>query len=215
VESDEHVLRLNYQTPEQLSEGLLTLSLQPKSKWTTLLNLDTIKKRNKPKEAPKAPEKAPFFLPTIAGLEPKFVIEANRDQDADSSRILRYDDLDAQTELARRLEINNPSSAFEFLKGLAPAAVDFEIRSLPLTNNCASLKALLRVLIHQLGAQTDYELVETFLAVTLGIHGDIMVANRSEFADLLQELLQQHQSVWSKVEQLFQSAACVVDFIRQ
>lgn len=30
-------------TPEQLSEGLLTLSLMPRSRWQTLLNLDTIR----------------------------------------------------------------------------------------------------------------------------------------------------------------------------
>ena len=28
--------------------------------------------RNKPKEPPKVPKAAPFFLPTVAGLEPKF-----------------------------------------------------------------------------------------------------------------------------------------------
>ncbi len=34
-----------YTTPEQLTEGLLTLSLVPRSRWQTLLNLDTIKVR--------------------------------------------------------------------------------------------------------------------------------------------------------------------------
>ena len=29
-------------------------------------------KRNKPKEPPKVPKSAPFFIPTVAGLEPKF-----------------------------------------------------------------------------------------------------------------------------------------------
>ena len=32
-----------YTAPEQLTEGLLTLSLMPRSKWQTLLNLDTIR----------------------------------------------------------------------------------------------------------------------------------------------------------------------------
>jgi U3 small nucleolar RNA-associated protein 21 len=34
-----------YTTPEQLSEGLMTLSLLPRSRWQTLLNLETIKVR--------------------------------------------------------------------------------------------------------------------------------------------------------------------------
>ena len=41
----------------------------------TLANLDDIKKRNRPAEAPKAPEEAPFFLPTLPGLQPVFVPE--------------------------------------------------------------------------------------------------------------------------------------------
>jgi U3 small nucleolar RNA-associated protein 21 len=44
----------------------------PRSRWQTLLNLDTIKARNKPKEAPKAPERAPFFLPTLPGVDHRF-----------------------------------------------------------------------------------------------------------------------------------------------
>lgn len=54
-------------TIEQLSSEMTTLSLVPKSRWQTLLHLDLIKERNKPKEAPKAPEKAPFFLPSTTG----------------------------------------------------------------------------------------------------------------------------------------------------
>jgi U3 small nucleolar RNA-associated protein 21 len=52
---------------EQLSSDMTTLSLVPKSRWQTLLHLDMIKERNKPTEAPKAPEKAPFFLPSANG----------------------------------------------------------------------------------------------------------------------------------------------------
>lgn len=52
-------------SPEQLSPNLQTLSSIPKSRWQNLLHLDLIKSRNKPREAPKAPEKAPFFLQSL------------------------------------------------------------------------------------------------------------------------------------------------------
>ncbi|ODV63472.1 rRNA-processing protein UTP21 [Ascoidea rubescens DSM 1968] len=52
----------SYSTVDQISKDLLTLSIGPRSKFNTLLNLDTIKQRNKPKEPPKKSEKAPFFL---------------------------------------------------------------------------------------------------------------------------------------------------------
>ena len=38
-------------------------------RWLNLLNLDVIKAKNKPKAAPKKPKVAPFFLPTVPGLE--------------------------------------------------------------------------------------------------------------------------------------------------
>ncbi|KAI9612198.1 hypothetical protein H4Q26_008292 [Puccinia striiformis f. sp. tritici PST-130] len=60
---------------EPLEEGLITLSCMPKSKWQTLLNLKIIKACNKPTEPPKAPERAPFFLPTIASTEPRFNVK--------------------------------------------------------------------------------------------------------------------------------------------
>lgn len=53
-------------------ESLVTLSMEPRSKWQTLFDQDLIRARNKPKEAPKAPELAPFYLPTVAGVTPQF-----------------------------------------------------------------------------------------------------------------------------------------------
>lgn len=52
----------NYKTVDQISKDLITLSVGPRNKFNTLIHLDTIRKRNKPKEAPKKPELTPFFL---------------------------------------------------------------------------------------------------------------------------------------------------------
>ena len=41
--------------------------------------------RNKPKEPPKKPKSAPFFLPTVAGLETKFDF-SKENQDSTVSR---------------------------------------------------------------------------------------------------------------------------------
>ena len=51
----------------------VTLAGVPKSQWQQLPVLDLIAKRNKPTEPAKAPELAPFFLPTATGLNPVFV----------------------------------------------------------------------------------------------------------------------------------------------
>lgn len=80
-------------TLDQLSSDMMTLSLVPKSRWQTLLHLDLIKQRNKPKEAPKAPEKAPFFLPSVGGSNPLNSGESAQANGAEDtkSRITKFD----------------------------------------------------------------------------------------------------------------------------
>ena len=74
---------------DQLSSEMMTLSLVPKSRWQTLLHLDLIRQRNKPTEAPKAPEKAPFFLPPVGETK---TAEASKAEAAEpQSRITRFD----------------------------------------------------------------------------------------------------------------------------
>ena len=64
-----------------ISEGLVTLSNLPKSRWHNLQQLDVIRKHNKPLEPPKQPKKAPFFLSTSSGLQPKFVSSQDGDEE--------------------------------------------------------------------------------------------------------------------------------------
>ncbi|RQM19103.1 hypothetical protein B5M09_005620 [Aphanomyces astaci] len=54
-----------FESPIDTSTGLVTLSTAPKAMWQSLFQLELIKKRNKPKQAPQAPPLAPFFLPTV------------------------------------------------------------------------------------------------------------------------------------------------------
>lgn len=65
---EEDDLSYNYLVPDidHLSTDLLTLSLVPKSRWQTLLHIDTIAQRNKPKQPPKHPKKPlSFFRPPL------------------------------------------------------------------------------------------------------------------------------------------------------
>ncbi|KYQ88663.1 WD40 repeat-containing protein [Tieghemostelium lacteum] len=76
VEEFNKIVNPNEQSHTQIGH-LVTLSNLPKSKWQTLLNLDTIKERNKPTIIKEKPELAPFFLTTIQGLEPKFALPSD------------------------------------------------------------------------------------------------------------------------------------------
>jgi U3 small nucleolar RNA-associated protein 21 len=81
------------QSLEQLSADMMTLSMVPKSRWQTLLHLDLIKQRNKPTEAPKIPEKAPFFLPSLQKPLSTAPVEGDEPGDsmAERSRIMKMD----------------------------------------------------------------------------------------------------------------------------
>ncbi|GAA6043467.1 hypothetical protein JCM8097_000725 [Rhodosporidiobolus ruineniae] len=176
-----------YTTPDQLAGELLTLSLMPRTRWQTLLNLETIKARNKTKEAPKAPERAPFFLPTLPGVDSRFDLgvappsAADAAPDAAAPQKKKLDFATAggiESDFVRRLmaekEGGNYQSFFEFLKALNPSAVDLEIRSL---SSLQHLNAFLSSLLGRLRARRDFEAVQTFLAIFLRVHGDVLIQN--------------------------------------
>ena len=52
----------------------LTMAAVPRAYWTSLFNLEAIKARNRASAAPEAPQRAPFFLPTVVrgGATPSF-----------------------------------------------------------------------------------------------------------------------------------------------
>jgi U3 small nucleolar RNA-associated protein 21 len=55
--------------PQAKERGLITLSGLPPAHWKNLFNLELVKERNKPTEAPQKPPQAPFFLQWRSGLE--------------------------------------------------------------------------------------------------------------------------------------------------
>ena len=102
-----------------LSDGLVTLSTLPKSRWHNLQNLDIIKQRNKPIEPPKQPKQAPFFLPTLPGIEPKFIAAAE-DEEIPS----------AESVGSRILNLGKLQPLSEFQKCLVQCATTKECKSL-------------------------------------------------------------------------------------
>lgn len=102
---------------DQLSTDMMTLSLVPKSRWQTLLHIDLIKQRNKPTEAPKVPEKAPFFLgsldkpKTIAGTQEKSIDSGMMEK----SRIMQMDRLASEKPFTAALRSGGESGDCTFL----------------------------------------------------------------------------------------------------
>ncbi|KAJ2450150.1 rRNA-processing protein utp21 [Coemansia sp. RSA 2424] len=211
-----------YLAAEQLTDNMVTLSSLPKSKWQTLLNLATIKKRNKPELAPKAPELAPFFLPTVLGTEPRFDLEAKTDnKDGAENKPVersRISTASAVSGLVRALyrgqETMSFAAVYEYLKELNPSAIDLEIRTLPVDDDLRAVKAFIQASTAQLRSKRDFELVQAYLQVFLNVFGDIIKANTESLEPLLVELRKESRSQWSTIDGLIRYSACMVEFMR-
>lgn len=186
---------------ERLDEQLTSLSLVPKSRWQTLVQLDLIKQRNKPKEPPKAPERAPFFLSSLSSLDgskPRRLASDKTGEDqlpaaAELSRITKLSIVGGSSSersftvlLREGARSGNFDSFISHLKGLSPAAADLEIRSLA-TASASLLRSstvegndqqalderipFVYALTSRLRQKQDYELVQAWMTVFLRVHG--------------------------------------------
>lgn len=207
---------------DQLSSDLMTLSLVPKSRWQTLLHLDLIKERNKPTEAPKAPEKAPFFLPSTAGAQNPAAeaAAAVEDEKVDMSRIAKLDKARFEQKFSEKLrsgaETGNYDEFIEHLKGLSPSSADLEIRSLSVgmgDDDSNELLHFIKALTNRLQARRDYELNQAWMTVFLRLHFDIIMGQESLISALTEWKNQQEQEC-DRLDSLVGYCGGVVSFLR-
>jgi U3 small nucleolar RNA-associated protein 21 len=173
------------------SSDLLSLSLVPRSRWQNLLHIDLIRQRNKPTEAPKKPEKAPFFLPSLqdqkSGITTsaqKAAEETNLAQiEQERSRVLKNSRAGTRSQFTTLLQAadvgptSDYSSFVEHLKTLNPAAADIEIRSLSVVND--ELSSFVQSLAWLMEQRQDFELGQAWMAVFLRCHGDVVANDES------------------------------------
>ncbi|OQD66617.1 hypothetical protein PENPOL_c004G07655 [Penicillium polonicum] len=207
---------------EQLQHDMMTLSLVPKSRWQSLIHLDTIRERNRPKEAPKAPEKAPFFLPSLLGSSgPEAASEIPGTEDTDAASVAKI----AEAERMRIAKLQNggtasaPQSIFtrslasghdsgdfssfiDHLKTLSPAKADLEIRSLDprVRDGHSELSDFVVALTARLKSKRDFELVNAWMAVFLKIHADTVSLSSTQ-DEPQYRLLQEALAIWSAEQQ--------------
>ncbi|KAG8996931.1 hypothetical protein FRB93_000601 [Tulasnella sp. JGI-2019a] len=179
-----------YSTPTQLDEELMTLTLLPRSKWQTLLNIEIIQQRNKPKEPPKPPEQAPFFLPSLPGVDHRLDVAKHLTEDPNAeTKKLNTSTQAIQTEFGLKLAEEDIDGDYEnffvFVKKLSPAALDVELRSL---STLQDLILFSRALTRRLECHRDFEAVQILLKVFLRIHGETFIESE-DLRESLEALL--------------------------
>lgn len=174
---------------DQLSDKITTLSLVPKSRWQTLLHLDVIRARNKPKEAPKAPSHAPFFLPTVGSQSALPPADAENSSRISSSALASRSSAATSTShftslLAAAAETAHYTPLLAHLASLPPSAADIALRTLDATAPFVELRTFVLALTDRLTQRRDYELVQAWMSVFLRLHGDVVVSDE-ELVELL------------------------------
>lgn len=204
-DEDGELIKNNYKTPKQIDSELITMSSLAEAKWANLLNLDVIKKRNKPKAPPQKPKQAPFFIPTVAGLDLQFDVNgANGDND--SSKIHKVKTIENLTSFGKVLkkcaEEHDYSKSLEHFKNLNPSMIDFEIKSLsPYGGGSIELIGnFLDMIVEMLNSNDAFELAQSYLALVLKIHEEIISSNR-ELIEILDVVEEAQNRSWKKIEE--------------
>jgi U3 small nucleolar RNA-associated protein 21 len=195
-DAEEEIIQ-EYTSPVQLSENLVTLSLLPESRWKNLLNLDTIKMRNRPKQPPKNYE-APFFLSGLtAKADAVEGVPADQVQlDSEPKNALAVKQatsiIPQSKFVAKLLQPEKDRTHYEglcaMLGSMPPNEVETELRSLALVGDesVTCLKEFLLFLHEIFSTNRFYEASQAYLALFLKIHGDTIRANE-ELKLLLQD----------------------------
>lgn len=205
-------------SPEQIHKELLTLSGLSTSRWQNLLKIDVIRKRNKPKAGFKAPKHAPFFLPTISGLNFQFDLQKNN-EDGTSSKIITTKTMVNLTEFGKLVEATTSTNDFTLvldkLKTLGPSGIDFEIKSLaPEGGGTVNVMLqFMKFIVSMLQSNKDFELVQAYLAVFLKSHGDVIASE-----DSLKSFMPNVQSClsigWNRIQEKLMYNICIVEHLK-
>ena len=210
---DGNVSNLDRKEKEQLADNLITLSSIAYAKWANVLQLDTIRKRNKPKEPPKAPKNAPFFLPTIASLVPEFLIEKKDEE----SRLKTVDPNQHFSEFGKTLlNANGNYEAFMvLLKSMSLLNIDSEIKSLSPDGggSIALLYAFLDFIEQSIDSKRDFEIVQAYFSLFLNVHADTLFR-----IDNIESILSRIDVKLNKdrieLSRLLNQNQCIVHFIK-
>lgn len=219
-----------YRSMDQINRDLITLSVGPRTRYETILHVDTIKQRNKPKEAPKKPEQAPFFL-ALSGEavgDQAIVAEtgvlqlknATESSEADSRLLkLKGDHHNFESEFTRLLRTGRELGDFKqflvFVAAASPATLDLEIRSLnsfaPLTEMASFVSALTVGLLDN----ANFDTFQAVFGLFLKHHGDVVYANPedAELALALEKWGAANSKQEHRLDELVKFCSGVVDFV--
>lgn len=206
-----------FKSSDQISNDLVTLSLVASSRWKNLLDIDIVKKRNKPKEPPKVPKAAPFFLPTLPSLNLQFDLNKTGDNE-ETNNISMPADIQCLSGFGKLLneaaETNSFQPAVAKLKVMGPSAIDFEISSLaPQSGGSLDLMLqFMRLIESMLISNKDFELAQAYLGLFLKRHGDLIALER-QLRDYIPKLQSCQATGWESLQAKLFYGLCITQLL--
>uniref|UniRef100_A0A8C2ZFV5 WD repeat domain 36 n=1 Tax=Cyclopterus lumpus TaxID=8103 RepID=A0A8C2ZFV5_CYCLU len=205
-----------YESAEQLGAELVTLSLQPESRWKSLLHLDIIKRRNKPVAPPAAPAAAPFFLPTLPGLTPRFTLPTTTEKET-QSKLVSWGLMSQRSEFSSDLEsaLDSVDRPVRLLKDCGPAALSVELTCLSSEGGGASslLLAFIHMIESMLSSGRDFDLAQGYLALFLKLHLRSLSKDPVAMAALLR-LSSRLEAGWAGLRSSFDQSLCLLSYTK-
>uniref|UniRef100_A0A2S2PSE4 WD repeat-containing protein 36 n=1 Tax=Schizaphis graminum TaxID=13262 RepID=A0A2S2PSE4_SCHGA len=195
-------------------ENTITMSGLNDARWQSILNLDAVKKRNKPLQPPKAPAAAPFFLPTIQSLDFQFDLKGVDKNDSNTKVI---PETLMQTVFAQQLlkasSLNDYQVLFDQLKLMGPSALNYEVRSLsPEAGGTYELMVKFLELLKQISTNNkDFELSQSYLGVFLKYNGRAL-AQRPEAINSIEQLSK--HNAWEQLQNNFLLCLSIVEYMK-
>ncbi|KAK5780361.1 rRNA-processing protein UTP21 PWA37_002678 [Arxiozyma heterogenica] len=238
-EDNERELSNVYHSLEQINKELITLSLGPRNKMNTLLNLNVIKQRSKPIEPPKKPENnIPFFLQLHgnkvgdeASQREGVIYETPEEiqkreaeaQDKENAKELlqkfkptgRVEFESKFTRLLRKgYESKDYTNFLNNLVELPSNSVDLEIRSLNSFEPYDEIVWFIESITQGLKSNKNFELYEAFMSLLLKAHGDVIHMNNKneKISQALREWNQYHKSN-DRLDDLVKYCSAIINFV--
>ncbi|KAM9794306.1 WD repeat-containing protein 36 [Syngnathus typhle] len=205
-----------YASAEQLGAELVTLSQLPESRWKHLLCLDTIKRRNKAATPPVSGPSAPFFLPTVPGLTPRFSQLQQERQSKVSSCSLPSRGSKFSCALEAGLGEGSFTVPAELLKSFGPSAVSVELAGLSPEGGGASgglFLAFIRMIESMLASGRDFDLAHAYLSLFLKLHLR-SVAQDAVAMEALVRLSSRLEAGWAELRASFNQSLCLLTYAK-
>ncbi|KAG0677697.1 hypothetical protein C6P40_000714 [Pichia californica] len=227
-----------YISPENLDNGLITLSNNSRNKFNSIIYIDSIKQRNKTKEAPKKDEKLPFFL-ELTGLKVgNNAIENEIGKDAVSKLNERQEDLNSssklleldqnkeyqfETDFTKLLRLNKFDEFIKLIVSLSPSNIDFEIKSISLSPPYDEIVSFFNAMIFGLQSKSNIEILIAIVFNFLDSHSDVIYGikklakenddNALRVVNVLDEFQNSNIKVTEKLDEISKYCSSVVNFV--